>query len=92
MKVKMSDLYEKALKLGATEFGKSNRKGKRFYVIYKGKIIHFGSDVGSTFIDHQDKLIKKNWRLRHSKIIRYDGVPFYKIRSSPSYWAWKILW
>jgi len=92
MKVKMSDLYEKALNFGATDFGKSNRKGKRFYVIYRGKIIHFGSKTGSTFIDHQDELIKKNWRARHKKIIRSDGIPFYKIRSSPEYWSWRILW
>ncbi len=88
----MSDLYEKAFKLGATEFGKSTRKGKRFYVIYKGKIIHFGSKTGSTFIDHQDELIKKNWRARHKKIISKSGIPFYKIKSSPEYWSYRILW
>ena len=90
--MKMIDLYNKAEKLGATDFGKSTTKNKRFYVIYKGKKINFGSKTGSAFIDHHDKLIKKNWRARHSKIIRDDGVPFYKIKTSPEFWAWKILW
>ena len=49
------DLKTKALKLGATEFGISKVKNKRFYVIYNGKKINFGLKNGSTFIDHKDK-------------------------------------
>ena len=36
------DYIEKALSLGATEFGISSAKNKRFYVIYNGKKINFG--------------------------------------------------
>jgi hypothetical protein len=85
-------LFDKALNLGATDFGKSNNKTKRFYVIYQNKKINFGSKYGSTFIDHQNQNLLRNWKARHSKIIRGDGVPFYKIKSSPEYWAWNLLW
>ena len=39
------DLEQKAKKLGATEFGISGTKTKRFYVIYNNKIINFGAEM-----------------------------------------------
>ena len=45
------DLEQKAKKLGATEFGLSGTKTKRFYVIYNNKIINFGAKNGKTFIE-----------------------------------------
>jgi hypothetical protein len=86
------DLKKKALKLGATDFGKSNRKNKRFYVIYNNKIIHFGLDTGSTFIDHKDEKKRKAWRARHSKIKLKDGTPAYKNKNQSSYWSYRLLW
>ena len=51
----MDSLKEKALKItGVTDFGKSVAKGKRFYVIYNGRRINFGSQTNNTFIDHDD--------------------------------------
>ena len=88
----MNKLYFKALDYGATDFGLSHRKNKRFYVLYRGKYIHFGSKIGSTYIDHNDELKRKNWMARHSKIINKDGIPFYKIKTSPEYWSWHLLW
>lgn len=82
----------KAKKLGATEFGKSNVKGKRFYVIYDGKKINFGSDVGETFIDHYDVQKQKAWKARHSKIQNGNGQYVYKLKTSPSFWSWHLLW
>ena len=64
----MDVLYNKAIKLGAIDFGTSTRKNKRFYVNYDNKIIHFGSKTRETFIDHHDPVKKKFWRARHSKI------------------------
>ena len=48
--------------LGATAFGNSKAKGKRYYVIYNNKIINFGSDIGSTFIDHHDQKKRRAWQ------------------------------
>ena len=52
-------LNKKAQRLGATSFGLSKKRYKRFHVIYDGRIIHFGSKYGSTYIDHKD-INKKN--------------------------------
>ena len=41
-------MESRAKALGATAFGKSKVKGKRYYVIHNNKIINFGSDIGST--------------------------------------------
>ena len=87
----MSSLRQKALSLGATDFGTSRVKGKRYYVIYKGKRINFGSATGKTFIDHKDERKRKAWRARHSKIMR-QGKPAYLQKESPAFWAAKLLW
>jgi hypothetical protein len=86
------DLKAKALKLGATEFGKSNRKGKRFYVIYNNKIIHFGLDTGSTFIDHKDKKKRDAWRARFKQIKLKDGSLAYKNKNQSLFWSWNLTW
>lgn len=87
----LDQLKQKALKLGASDLGESSVKGKRLYVIYNGKRINFGSDVGQTYIDHGDNKKRKAWRARHSQILR-GGYPAYKQKDSAAYWAWKILW
>ena len=87
----MQTLHKKALKYGASDFGFSRTKHKRFYVIYDNKRINFGAKEGHTFIDHHDKRIRKAWRARHSKILK-KGTPAYKNKMSPEFWSWHILW
>ena len=86
------DLKKKALELGASYFGRSNRKDKRYVVIYDNKKIHFGKFGGNTFIDHHDLKKRNAWRNRHSKIKNKKGEYVYLLKSSPSYWAWNLLW
>ena len=85
-------LEQKALKLGASKLGISNRFNKRFYVIYNNKYIHFGSKNGNTYIDHHDDEIRKNWIARHSKIKNYKGEYVITLKDSPSYWSKNLLW
>ena len=72
----------------------SKAKNKRFAIKYDNKTINFGlwpfSGKGS-FLDHGDEQIKKAWRARHSKIMK-DGTPAYLNKTSPDYYAWRILW
>lgn len=88
----MEKLQEKAILLGASQFGKSKRKNKRFFVIYNGKIINFGSATGKTFIDHRDKKKRKAWISRHSRITNKQGVTVVNDKTSPSFWSSRILW
>jgi hypothetical protein len=88
----MNNLKQKALLLGADYFGFSSRKGKKYMVIYKDKKIHFGSEIGSTFIDHHDENKRRNWRARHEKILNKYGYPVYLIKESPSWWSYNLLW
>ena len=85
-------LEKKAFKLGASQFGISNRLNKRFYVIYNNKTIHFGSKTGKTFIDHRNNELRKNWIARHSKIQNLKGDYVITIKDSPSYWSKNLLW
>jgi hypothetical protein len=88
----MDLLYNKALKLGASDFGKSKNKNKRFYVIYDDKLINFGSKNGSTFYDHKDKIKKVSWYARHSKIKDKNNKYVINNPYSPSYWSANLLW
>lgn len=71
---------------------KSKRKGKRLSVNMKDfdgikdMIHHFGSDVGSTFIDHKDKIKRDNWYARHSVSKFWDNI------HSPLFFSRKLLW
>jgi hypothetical protein len=47
---------------------KSTRKGKRFMATYaNGKVVHFGQEGGSTYIDHGDKVKRAAYLARHKK-------------------------
>lgn len=47
-------------------FGNSNFKNKRFRVILNdGKSINFGYELGQTYLDHNDKKLRKNYWARH---------------------------
>ena len=45
----------------------STRKGKRFVATFEDpkRTIHFGSEKGSTYIDHHDKIKRENYLKRH---------------------------
>jgi hypothetical protein len=88
----MDVLNAKALRLGAIDFGLSDRKDKKFYVLYNGRVINFGSKHGRSFIDHGDENIKNAWYARHSKIKNMTGELVINLKTSPSYWSHKILW
>lgn len=88
----MDKLRTRAKALGASEFGMSKVKGKRFYVIYQDKRINFGSDNGKTFIDHGDKKKRDAWYARHSKIKNKNDKYVINNVLSPSFWSARILW
>jgi hypothetical protein len=88
----LEQIKNKALSLGASSVGYSTRQGKKYYVEYNNKIIHFGSDVGKTYLDHKDNNIREAWRARHYKIKNKAGQYVHTLKDSPSYWADKLLW
>ena len=85
-------MEKRAEKYGASDLGISRAKGKRLYVIYQGKRINFGSKTGSTFLDHGDNKKRHAWQQRHSKIKNKQGEYVYKLKTSPSFWSWHLLW
>lgn len=86
------DLKQKAKKLGATNLFPSKIHGKRFTVIYKNKIIHFGSDSRKTYYDIKDNRKRDAYYARHSMIKNKDGNYVINDKNSPSYWSAKLLW
>jgi hypothetical protein len=53
---------------------RSNRKNKRFVIDMGEHSHHFGSDVGKTYIDHQDDKKKENWIARHRLDKNWDNI------------------
>ena len=51
------------------EFKKSTRDGKKYMLVLnengRGKTIHFGSAGSKTYLDHGDKIKRKNYIARH---------------------------
>ncbi len=70
----------------------SEREGKKLYVIYCGKKIHFGSRYMSDFLIHKDEERRQRYRKRHEAIKLKDGSFAYKNKNQPSYYAYNILW
>ncbi len=69
----MENLRRKAYSLGATEFGKSRNKNKKYYVVYKGRVINFGQKGYSDYTQHRDENRRKAYIARHSKIRNKEG-------------------
>lgn len=87
-------LNEKSEELGLDVLIKnSNTKNKRFAAILdNGRIVNFGSIHGFTYFDGASESKKKAYQSRHSKIKNKNGEYVYKIRNSPSYLSWHLLW
>ena len=54
----------------------SNRKGKRYIMVLDEpkRTIHFGSDVGTTYIDVGDKTKRENYIKRHQVNEDWDAI------------------
>ncbi len=85
-------LYKKALTLGASDFGESRTKNKKYYVIYNGRRINFGQKGYEDFTKHRDVGRQRAYWSRHSKIRDKQGRRVINDKNSPSYWSARILW
>ncbi len=85
-------LKNKALSLGASYFGISKAKDKKYYVVYNGYRINFGNKNFSDFTFHGDNKRRMRYRNRHSKIKLKNGSLAYKDKRQPSYWAFNLIW
>ena len=85
-------LQKKALNLGATDFGLSRTKNKKYYVIYNGRRINFGQKGYEDFTKHKDIGRQRAYWARHSKIKNKKGQRVINDKESPSYWSSRLLW
>ena len=88
----MNKLENKAKKLGATNFGISKNKRKKYFVVYDGKTINFGNKGSDDYTIHNDIGKQRAFWSRHSKIKDKKGNRVINDKTSPSYWASRILW
>ena len=89
---KLAKVHRLARELGADEIKKSWRKNKKYVVLYDGDWIHFGDNRYDDFLDHTDKERRINYKKRASKIKDKSGRLTYRLKSSPNFWAYNVLW
>ena len=81
-----------AISYGAEQLRPSWRKGKKWAVLYRGHWVHFGAAGYEDFTQHGDETRRAAYRKRHRAILLADGRPAYRVKTSPSFWAWHLLW
>lgn len=85
------------------KFFKSDRKGKKYMVVYDGKKIHFGDSNMQQYkdstglglyshLDHNDNERRRLYRTRASKITNKEGKLTYNNPSSSNYYSYWYLW
>jgi len=81
-----------ALSYGADDLYPSNRKNKKYAVLYNGKIIHYGDSRYQDYIDHKNNERKKQYLARATNIRNSNGKLTYLDKSSPNFWSVFTLW
>ncbi len=81
-----------AKSLGATDLRRSWRKGKKWAVLYRGDWIHFGALGYEDYTTHHDNERRASYTRRHKAILLRDGCPAYKVKTTPAFWAYHLLW
>jgi hypothetical protein len=84
-------LQNKAIIHGATDFGYSKAKNKKYYVIYNGHRINFGARGYEDFTKKSIPRQMAYWS-RHSKIKDKQGRMLINNKESPYYWSARLLW
>ena len=91
----MDKLKKRALRLDSNviDLKRSNRKGKKWMVIHKdGSKVHFGAYGMSDYTIHKDKERRDRYRKRHSKIKLKDGRLAYKVKGTPAFYSYYLIW
>lgn len=70
----------------------SQRDGKKLYVIYRGRQIHFGARDYSDFLDHRDEARRQRYRARARGQLLANGRPAYLDKNQPAFYSYWILW
>ena len=86
-------------------FERSHLPGKKYDAILSdnGKKIkvpfgdrnyqHYHDKIGLyKHLDHNDNNRRELYRARHSKILDIRGREAYKVKYSPAYFSWEMLW
>lgn len=70
----------------------SPKPDKKIMVVINGKKIHFGAKNSYTYLEGADNKKKESYQARASKITNKNGEYTYKIKYTPNYLAYHVLW
>jgi hypothetical protein len=89
---KLNEARQRAKELGLPMPHSSQRKGKKLFIVYNGRKIHFGSRSNSDYLIHNDDEQRERFHTRATKIRSKDGSFAYQNMNSPLYYSVNILW
>lgn len=70
----------------------SNRKDKKIKIVIDGNAIHFGDKNSITHLEQPNDNKKNAYQARASKIKNKNGEYTYKIKYTPNFLAYHVLW
>ncbi len=88
--IKIVKKWAKKRNLPIPEF--SNRKNKKFKVLWNNKYIHFGHPDYEDFSVHKDIERQQRYLKRASGIVDKNGKLTKDNPLSPNYWSIRLLW
>ena len=56
------------------KFSRSERKGKKYMMVFEDRTIHFGSDVSQTYTEGASEEKKKNYIKRHRVMEDWNSI------------------
>ena len=71
---------------------KSTRKNKKYMVLTKKGIIHFGDSRYEDFRQHKNKKRQESYCKRAKGITNKKGEKTYNDKDTANYWSYKFLW
>lgn len=70
----------------------SDRPNKKIKIVINGRVIHFGAKGSITYLEQTNEQKRAAYRARASKIKNKNGEYTYKIKYTPNYLAFNVLW
>lgn len=72
--------------------GKKIRFGNQEYQHYRDSVPPLLGGGKWSYLDHNDKVRRRNYRSRHAGVLLKSGIPAYKVKYTPAWFSYYYLW
>lgn len=83
---------QRAKELGIDLYRSDDARHKYMFARPDGFIVRFGAVGYDDYLSHRDEQRRDNYRRRHAGILDGSGRPAYRVKYTPAWASWHILW